>query len=321
MSDGTPPLRFEEFTLDRDEHRLLQAGQVVSLRPKTFAVLIYLIEHRQRVVPKDELLSTMWPGLKVETQGVFQSVSELRSAFRGHNFIRTVRGTGYQWTGEVSEVASCKEQHAAQTRRLHIIAASLATAIGFLWLATLAFESSELIPRREVAAAETEALIQQARTHLMDGELDAAEAYLWVILERNPRHLEAKLDLAMLYFERGQVTAARTLGSEVYQAAINNGTQHIRMASAVLMSRLPDEHPDSSAAWSYAREAVEIGARLRSPVYAAAGHERLGELYMAAGKTELAVFELNEALQNYYGSCPDAEQRVRSMLAELSPQA
>lgn len=319
MNAGNPLLRFGEFTLDRDGHRLLKAGQAVVLRPKTLALLVYLITHRHRVVSKEELLGAIWPGLKIEPQGIFQSVSELRSIFAGHDFIRTVRGTGYQWTGPVAETTTCRERPAARGARFRIAAAGVVLVAGVMGLALFAFDMRETPGAG--AAAETEALLGKARTYLLDGELDAAEAHFELILERNPRHLEAKLDLAQLHLERGRVAAARHLGGEVYQAAIELGTEHVRMASAVLMSNLPDDLSGNSAAWTYAREAVSIADRLRSPIFAAAGHERLGELYMAAGQDELATVEFNEALEHYLGSCPAAEQRVRSMLATLSPQA
>lgn len=320
MSAGNPLWRFGEFTLDRDGHRLLKAGQAVVLRPKTLALLVYLIAHRQRVVSKDELLDAIWPGLQVETQGIFQSVSELRSIFHGHDFIRTVRGTGYQWTGQVAEATPSHERPAVRAGRFRIAAASVTLAVGLLCFALFAFDVRET-PGPGAAAAETEALLAQARTYLLDGELDAAEAHFVAILQRNPRHLEAKLDLAQLHLERGRIAAAHHLGGEVYQAAIDLGTEHVRMASAALMSNLTDDVSGNSAAWSYAREAVSIADRLRSPIFAAAGHERLGELYMAAGQDELATFEFKEALENYQGNCPAAEQRVRSLLATLSPQA
>jgi DNA-binding winged helix-turn-helix (wHTH) protein len=319
MSVSNPMLRFGPFTLDRDGHRLLQAGQEIMLRPKSFALLVYLIAHRQRVVSKDELLDAIWPGLKIEPQGVFQSISELRAAFAGHDFIRTVRGSGYQWIGAVIELTPCHGQPAARAGRLRIAAGAMALAAGLLGFALFEFDTRETPGAG--AAAETEALLAQARTYLLDGKLDAAEAHFVVILERNPRHLEAKLDLAQLHLERGRTAAARRLGGEVHRAAIDLGTEHVRMASAVLMSNLPDDTSGNSAAWSYAREAVSIADRLRSPIFSAAGHERLGELYMAAGQHELATFELNAALENYQGSCPAAEQRVRLMLATLSPQA
>jgi hypothetical protein len=51
--------------------------------------------------------------------------TELRSAFGGHDFIRTVRGTGYQWIGEVSGVPMGGRRAAAQTR-IYIAAAGAA---------------------------------------------------------------------------------------------------------------------------------------------------------------------------------------------------
>ncbi len=53
--------RFDEFELSRSRRTLLRNGQPVSLLPKTFEVLSYLVENPGRVVSKEELLKTAWP--------------------------------------------------------------------------------------------------------------------------------------------------------------------------------------------------------------------------------------------------------------------
>ncbi|MEO1203817.1 MAG: winged helix-turn-helix domain-containing protein, partial [Pseudomonadota bacterium] len=76
---------------------LTRCGKSVAVRPKTFATLVYLVTHRDRVVSKDELLEAAWPDVYVHDQAVFQSISELRSVFAPLDCIETVRGLGYRW--------------------------------------------------------------------------------------------------------------------------------------------------------------------------------------------------------------------------------
>ena len=52
---------FREFELDTEVFELRHSGALLSLEPKAFDVLLYLLEHRDRVVPKDELLHELWP--------------------------------------------------------------------------------------------------------------------------------------------------------------------------------------------------------------------------------------------------------------------
>jgi DNA-binding winged helix-turn-helix (wHTH) protein len=50
---------FGDYVLDTQCYELHHAGKPVSLRPKVLEVLAYLLAHRQRVVPKDELLERL----------------------------------------------------------------------------------------------------------------------------------------------------------------------------------------------------------------------------------------------------------------------
>lgn len=77
-------------------------GSEVFLRPKTWAVLLYLIDHRDRPVSKDELLAAVWDGLIVHEQAVFQSISEIRAALQPLRCIQTLRGRGYRWVAEAN---------------------------------------------------------------------------------------------------------------------------------------------------------------------------------------------------------------------------
>ncbi len=52
---------FSDCELDTQLYILRRAGQPVRVRPKVFEVLCYLIEHRERVLSKDELCEAVWP--------------------------------------------------------------------------------------------------------------------------------------------------------------------------------------------------------------------------------------------------------------------
>jgi DNA-binding winged helix-turn-helix (wHTH) protein/tetratricopeptide (TPR) repeat protein len=95
--------RFDEFELSRSRRTLLRNGQPVSLLPKTFEVLSYLVENPGRVVSKEELLKTAWPESFVEENNLTQHISLLRKALGNHSgFIVTIPGRGYQFTAEVA---------------------------------------------------------------------------------------------------------------------------------------------------------------------------------------------------------------------------
>lgn len=101
--------RFGEFILDGRVRELRGCGgQAIRITSKAFDVLCYLVNHRDRVVTKDELLSAVWPGRVVEENNLNQAVSALRQALGGgakdRRFIVTLPGKGYRFVADVGEV-------------------------------------------------------------------------------------------------------------------------------------------------------------------------------------------------------------------------
>jgi DNA-binding winged helix-turn-helix (wHTH) protein/TolB-like protein/Flp pilus assembly protein TadD len=90
-------LRFEGFTLDLD--RLCLHGPVgrIELRRKSFDVLRYLVEHAGRVVPKEEMINTIWADVVVGDESLAQCISEVRRALqdKSQRIIKTVARRGY----------------------------------------------------------------------------------------------------------------------------------------------------------------------------------------------------------------------------------
>ena len=71
-------LRFGEFEFRADERVLTRRGQPVRLGARAYDILSYLIDHRDRVVSKAELLDHVWAGLAVEEANLTVHVSALR---------------------------------------------------------------------------------------------------------------------------------------------------------------------------------------------------------------------------------------------------
>jgi DNA-binding winged helix-turn-helix (wHTH) protein len=78
---------------------------VIALRPKTFAVLRYLVEHAGQLILKDELLDTVWAGTIVSDTVLKSCIRELRDALdddaQRPQYIATVHRRGYRFIGEV----------------------------------------------------------------------------------------------------------------------------------------------------------------------------------------------------------------------------
>lgn len=80
-----------------DERRILVRGQAVALGARAFDLLLALIDNRDRVLSKDELLALVWPGIVVEENNLTVQMSTLRKAL-GRDAITTVAGRGYRFT-------------------------------------------------------------------------------------------------------------------------------------------------------------------------------------------------------------------------------
>lgn len=106
MIDGY--YRFGEFRLHIRARELRDSrGLLVGLSAKAFDTLAYLVEHRDRVVSKNELLSAIWPGRVVEENNLNQAISALRRAMEcdssERRFIITIPGRGYRFIMDAAE--------------------------------------------------------------------------------------------------------------------------------------------------------------------------------------------------------------------------
>jgi len=104
-----------EFHVRPSERRVYHAGLTVPLGSRAFDLLLALIDQRDRVVAKDELLALVWPGVVVEEANLAVQVSGLRKLL-GNEVIATVPGRGYRFTGPVNELPSGSERLMSPTR-------------------------------------------------------------------------------------------------------------------------------------------------------------------------------------------------------------
>ena len=97
--DSERQLQFGRYILDLDRGCLLLDGSEIALRPKTFAVLEYLLRNSSRLVAKDELFAAVWPNVAVTDDTLVQSIGELRRALGedGSRFIKTIPRRGYRF--------------------------------------------------------------------------------------------------------------------------------------------------------------------------------------------------------------------------------
>ena len=92
--------RFRGFELDPVARELTSPAGPITLQPRPFQVLVYLVQHRDRVVPRSELIREVW-GIRVGEQALRYAIHSVRRALgddgNRQNCIRTVRGVGFQF--------------------------------------------------------------------------------------------------------------------------------------------------------------------------------------------------------------------------------
>jgi len=96
---------FGDCELDTERFELRRNGERHHVEPQVFDVLVYLIEHRDRVVAREELLAQVWGHSYVSEATLSSRLMAARKAIgdsgSAQALIRTVRGRGYRFVGEV----------------------------------------------------------------------------------------------------------------------------------------------------------------------------------------------------------------------------
>jgi pimeloyl-ACP methyl ester carboxylesterase/DNA-binding winged helix-turn-helix (wHTH) protein len=113
------PFVFGDCSLDAGRRELRRGAALVELEPQVFDLLIYLIENRDRVVSKDDLIASVWHGRIVSESTLTSRITAARKAIGDSGeqqaLIRTKARKGIRFTGEVSERAALIEQTAPPT--------------------------------------------------------------------------------------------------------------------------------------------------------------------------------------------------------------
>lgn len=97
--------RFGPFELDMGKVELRAGGEVCPVEPQVFALIAFLVENRERLVSRDELIEKIWDGRVVSDAAVSSRVKSARQALgddgREQRYIRTLHGRGFRFVAEV----------------------------------------------------------------------------------------------------------------------------------------------------------------------------------------------------------------------------
>lgn len=96
---------FEDVEINEEQRQLRRSGEIIQVEPKILDVLVFLIENREKVVSRQELLDACWPGIYVSDGALSRCLSRVRQALgqsrSANKPIQTSHGRGYRFVSDV----------------------------------------------------------------------------------------------------------------------------------------------------------------------------------------------------------------------------
>jgi len=139
---ASPCYEFGPFHLDPAKRLLIRDRKAVTLTPKAFDALLVLIEKRERVVSKDELLERLWPDTIVDESSLTQTIFLLRRVLNDSTedpeYIATIPRRGYRFVQPITVVLPHDNQSTDKPKRRAALrwafAGAVAVIMGAGWL-------------------------------------------------------------------------------------------------------------------------------------------------------------------------------------------
>ena len=75
MSSKSFVFRFSDVEVREREFRLIKDGEILSVEPNAYRVLLFLLHNPQRLIKKDELLDAVWSDANVSENSLSRSVA------------------------------------------------------------------------------------------------------------------------------------------------------------------------------------------------------------------------------------------------------
>jgi len=269
--------RFGDFELDPGAGELRLRGREVALQPRVFGLLAFLVENRDRVVDKEELLSAIWPGMIVTDASLQRAISLARSALREGGFdgaIRTYARRGYRFcadpAGKSSDGRATSGDALAQARDAFA---------GSQWgEAVKQFEQADAQQPLQAADLEWWGMAAQCAGNLLMAVAPlerAAAAYSAAGSTEGAARVTIVLARVQLELRESAVAKGCLRRAASLLESLPNGVQHGHLSW--MSARLCLFEGDLPAAAEHARQTVAIGKKLGSTDL-----ETIGKLYWGA---------------------------------------
>ncbi|MEM9178880.1 MAG: winged helix-turn-helix domain-containing protein [Pseudomonadota bacterium] len=235
---------FGPFELDTSTLELRRQGELISVEPQVFELLAHLIEHRDRVLSKDDLIEAIWGGRIVSDAAISSRIKLVRRAVDDDGtrqaVIKTVHGKGFRFIADLEpastatpepmpapipaqDVAPAAEVEPApkKERKLLVPVAMVASAVLGLFLLIQLFPSQAEISENRIA-------VLPVTNATGDSSLDWAELGLMSLVMHD---LEARSELPLVKAQTMMTLSERfpdavteeLLPKEALQTALQDG--------------------------------------------------------------------------------------------------
>jgi adenylate cyclase len=243
---------FEHFSVRLEQRLVLVNGEPATLGSRAFEVLRVLLERRERVVSKDELMQLAWPGVVVEENNLTVQVAALRKLL-GASAITTVAGRGYQFTPSVAGSLEPKAKADAETnpppaRPHHALCGRLLVAEDNRVNRLLLVRSLELLGHQVVAVDDGRKALEALRTQRFDLlllDLGMPQMNGFDVLEamaRDPELRDVSVVVTSSVEAVDQVARCIELGADDYlHKPVDPMLLKARLASSLEKSRLREQ--------------------------------------------------------------------------------
>ncbi|MBL4671019.1 MAG: winged helix-turn-helix domain-containing protein [Arenicella sp.] len=245
-----PLLKFEDFVFDSTSHRLTRNGAKVAMRPKALKLLCLLINNRHRVVPKPEIISTVWGSDYARDHLLFQLIGELRKPPLKSEFVRTVPNEGYQWS-----IATKVVYNRISFPKL-IAASVITTVVGLSILLSTTLNKAD--SRSQTAHLPAYRALSKGIVALENGDKDEAIEWFKFALVENPDSVESSLFLAETLYQQNRPKES----SDRLQHVLQKGSlsAYNKATATNILSRISEQQGQLDDALRYAQNSLPTGA-------------------------------------------------------------
>lgn len=129
--------QFDDYSLDVACRELRRGAELVDIEPQVFDLLVFLVQNRERVVTKDDLITAVWHGRIVSESTLTSRINAVRKAVGDSGehqaLVRTVARKGFRFVGAVTDGAQPDRKRGAgtETARIPEAAADLRQEVHF----------------------------------------------------------------------------------------------------------------------------------------------------------------------------------------------